>query len=187
MRRSLLALSLALLPLTTPQAHEHEDEHGSLGKHEHGAASLDVALDGNTLEIRLESPSMNLVGFEHAPANANDQARIAATRTLLAQPLQLFGLSAAADCTLSSSTLDSPLFAAPKHADESHEPEDEHGHSDVDASYRLHCEQPQALRTLDLTPLFERFPAIRTVAVQLIGHNGQQGAELSAEQARLSF
>ena len=66
MRRVLLALPFALLPLAA-MAHDHDHdhaEHASLGAHEHGVAQLNVALDGNTLEIELESPAMNLVGFE---------------------------------------------------------------------------------------------------------------------------
>ncbi|MEX6503473.1 DUF2796 domain-containing protein [Pseudomonas zhanjiangensis] len=188
MRRTLLALSLALLPLAAAQAqiesheheheHEHQEAHASLGKHEHGVASLDVALDGSTLEIRLESPAMNLVGFEHAPGNAADQARLDAARALLEQPSQLFDLAAAADCRLTESALESPLFGNAEH---------DHPHSYIDASYQLRCEHPQALQALDLSPLFARFPALRQVAVQLIGHSGQQGAELTPEQPRLSF
>ena len=191
--RLLLALPFLLLPLALAQASEHEDEHGSLGKHEHGVASLNLALDGNTLEIQLESPAMNIVGFEHAASSAADQARVAAAKAALEQPLQLFNLPAAADCSLTRSELDSPLFGGAAHAhakdehEHEHEHEEGHEHSDVDADYSFNCNQPDALQQLDLSKLFEQFPATHKIAVQLIGRNGQQGAELTPAQARLSF
>ena len=87
MRHALLALPFALLPLHAAQAANHEhnhahahEEHGSLGKHEHGVASLNVALDGQTLEIQLQSPAMNLVGFEHEAKSDADKAKVTAAR-----------------------------------------------------------------------------------------------------------
>ena len=179
--RLLLALPFVLLPLALAHADEHEEEHGNLGKHEHGVASLNVALDGNTLEIQLESPAMNIVGFEHPAASEADRARVAAAKAALEQPLQLFNLPASADCSLTKSAVDSPLFSDAKHDEEGHE------HSDVDADYSLTCNQPDALRQLDLSKLFEQFPATHKIAVQLIGRTGQQGAEMTPAQAHLDF
>ena len=57
MRRLLLALPFALLPLAIAQAAEtHDHEHGSLGAHEHGVGRLNAALDGSlkTAEFRTD-------------------------------------------------------------------------------------------------------------------------------------
>jgi hypothetical protein len=43
------------------------------------------------------------------------------------------------------------------------------------------------LRGIDLTELFKRFPATQKIQAQLIGPNGQQGAELSPAKPSLSF
>ena len=75
MRRLLLALPFALLPLAVAHAHDdhdHDHAHGTLGAHEHGVAKLNVVLDDNTLELELDSPAMNLVGFEHAASSDAD-------------------------------------------------------------------------------------------------------------------
>ena len=85
MRRLLLALPFALLPLAIAHAadehdHDHDHEHGSLGAHEHGVGRLNAALDGQTLELELESPAMNLVGFEHVATSDADKAKVAAAR-----------------------------------------------------------------------------------------------------------
>lgn len=185
MRRLLLALPFALLPVALSYAHDHQhdEEHGSLGAHEHGVATLNVALDGQVLELGLESPAMNLVGFEHAASSDADQAKVAAVRAQLEQPLALFALPTAAGCSVAEQTLASPLFG--EHASAEHE--HEHEHSDIDANYRLTCQQPAALQTLDLSVLFRQFPATQKLNVQLIGPNGQQGAELTPANPRLAF
>ncbi|MGY8828827.1 MAG: DUF2796 domain-containing protein [Pseudomonadales bacterium] len=197
MRRLLLALPFALLPLAALAAehsHEHDHahdhaEHGSLDAHEHGAAQLNVVLDGKVLELQLESPAMNLVGFEHAAKSDADKAKVAAARSQLEQPQPLFGLNAG-DCKISNQELESPLFA--EHAD-SHEHEHEHEkphdseHSEIHAHYTLDCQKPEELKQLNLGELFKRFPATEKIQVQLIGPNGQQGMELTPAQPTLSF
>lgn len=74
-----LLLALVLLPFAAQahDDHDHDHAHGSLGKHEHGVAQLNVALDGKTLELELDSPAMNLVGFEHAASTDADKAAVA--------------------------------------------------------------------------------------------------------------
>jgi hypothetical protein len=185
MRRTLLALPLALLPFTTAQADSHEhahEEHGSLGAHKHGVASLNVALAGQTLEIQLESPALNLVGFEHEAKSDADKAKVADARKHLEQPQALFALPIEAKCALQESELDSPLFGGHEH-----EHDDEQGHSDIDASYRFVCANAEALQTLELGSFFGTFPATEKLQVQLIGPSGQQGAELTPSNSRLSF
>lgn len=192
MRYALLALPFALLPLHAAQAANHEhshahahEEHASLGAHEHGVASLNVALDGQTLEIQLQSPAMNLVGFEHEAKSDADKAKVAAARQHLEQPQALFALPIEAKCALQDSELDSPLFGG--HAHDEHEHADEHGHSDIDASYRFACANAEALQTLELGSFFGTFPGTEKLEVQLIGPSGQQGAELTPSNSRLSF
>lgn len=192
MRHALLALPFALLPLHAAQAANHEhnhahahEEHASLDAHEHGVASLNVALDGQTLEIQLQSPAMNLVGFEHEAKSDADKAKVAAARQHLEQPQALFALPIEAKCALQDSELDSPLFGG--HAHDEHEHADEHGHSDIDASYRFACANAEALQTLELGSFFGTFPGTEKLEVQLIGPSGQQGAELTPSNSRLSF
>ena len=192
MRHALLALPFALLPLHAAQAANHEhnhahahEEHASLDAHEHGVASLNVALDGQTLEIQLQSPAMNLVGFEHEAKSDADKAKVAAARQHLEQPQALFALPIEAKCALQDSELDSPLFGGRAH--DEHEHADEHGHSDIDASYRFACANAEALQPLELGSFFGTSPGTEKLEVQLIGPSGQQGAELTPRNSRLSL
>lgn len=193
MRRLLLALPFALLPGFVLAAEQHDhDHHDSLGAHEHGAAELDAALDGSMLEIELRSPAMNLVGFEHAPSSDADKRKIADARERLEQPDALFGLPAAAGCKLAETELESPLFEgeAHDHGDEhehEHDGDHESQHSEIHAHYHFDCATPQAIQALDLQALFKAFPGTKKIQAQLIGPNGQRGAQLDADQPRATF
>src|SRR5471032_3042608 len=159
MRHLLLALPFALLPLVAAQAHE---------AHEHGVGRLNAALDGQTLELELQSPAMNLVGFEHPATTDADKAKVAAVRALLDKPLELFNLPKAAGCVVANQELESPLFGdpAPEDADDDDDDDDHapevagttpvagaehhHDHSEIHAHYQFTCATPAALKTLDL-------------------------------------
>ena len=203
MRHLLLALPFALLPLVAAQAHE-ANEHGSLGAHEHGVGRLNAALDGQTLELELQSPAMNLVGFEHPATTDADKAKVAAVRALLDKPLELFNLPKAAGCVVANQELESPLFGdpAPEDADDDddddHAPEaaagtqpavaeHHHDHSEIHAHYQFTCATPAALKTLDLGQVFKTFPATHKIQVQLISGSGQQGVDVTPEAATLKF
>jgi len=193
MRRLLIALPFALLPLAVAQAaDEHDHEHGSLGTHEHGVGRLNAVLDGPNLALELESPAMNLVGFEHLATTDADKAKVAATRAQLEIPLALFSLPKAAGCVVASQKLESPLFGDKPEADDDHD-EDEakgehhHDHSEIHAHYQFTCSTPDALKTLDLANLFNTFPATQKIQVQLIGPSGQQGVDVTATAAALKF
>jgi len=193
MRRLLLALPFALLPLAVAHAHDdhdHDHAHDTLGAHEHGVAKLNVVLDGNTLELELDSPAMNIVGFEHAASTDADKGKVAAARQLLEQPQKLFGLAQAAGCKDDAQELESPLFGDAAHADEGadeHEHEHGHQHADVNAHYQFTCATPAKLTQLDLDPLFKTFPQTQKVNVQLIGPNGQKGVEATPNKAVVAF
>ena len=198
MRRLLLALPFALLPLAIAQAaevheHDHDHEHGSLGAHEHGVGRLNAVLDGKALELELESPAMNLVGFEHVASTDADKAKVAAARAQLEQPLTLFSLPKAAGCVVAKQELESPLFGDKPDADDHDEDEDaddhehHHEHSEIHAHYQFTCAKPEALKNLDLGQIFKTFPATQKIQVQLISPSGQQGVEASAKAATLKF
>ena len=197
MRRLLLALPFALLPLAALAAdehdHDHDHEHGSLGAHEHGVARLNAVLDDKALELELESPAMNLVGFEHLATTDADKAKVAAARKQLEQPLALFMLPKAAGCVVSSQELESPLFGDKPEDDHDHATDGkgaaahDHDHSEIHAHYQFTCATPAALKNLDLANIFKTFPATLKIQVQLIGPSGQQGVEATAKTATLKF
>ncbi|MGB7389350.1 DUF2796 domain-containing protein [uncultured Pseudomonas sp.] len=203
MRRHLATLSLAL-PLSVYALADGHKEHSSLDAHEHGVASLNIAIDGTQVSLELDSPAANLVGFEHAASQPEDIAKVAAVQAQLRDASQLFQLPAAAGCSQTSVDLDSPLFADNEHEhehehedhEEKHEHEHEeaahdheehhHEHADIEASYSFTCAQPEALISLQL-PLFKVYPGLQRLNVQAITPAGQMGAELTANNPVINF
>jgi hypothetical protein len=196
MRRLLLALPFALLPLVIAHADDTPVKHGSLGTHEHGTARVNAALDDQTLAVEMQSPAMNIVGFEHLAATDADKAAVARARTLLEKPLALFNLPTSAGCSVASQHLQSPLFGDVMPADDDDDDHDhdehaaageEHHHSEIHASYEFTCTSPDKLKALDLSQVFKTFPATHKVVVQMIAPAGQKGLDATPDNSTLSF
>ena len=161
--------AISLLFIFTPSnghtaehsSHDHK-EHLQHEAHEHGVARLTLAVDGKRLEIMLESPAANLVGFEHSATTAEDKQKLVETKAKLAMGQGLFRINPEAECSLTSSEVESALF---KHED--HDGHDDHGkhghheegegHNDIDASWLFTCADPSALKKIK-THLFTSFP-----------------------------
>lgn len=180
MSRTPTALALAaLLALPTASAHVH------------GLALLDVALDGGRLQLDLEATAHDLVGFERAPRDEAERAKLEATRRVLLDHARLWQFNVAAGCVAEAPVLEVPGTpgggAAKAHGHD-------HGHGDGQAQekthgdwrvrYRFQCRNPEALRAID-TGLFAAFPAIESVRVQLIDASGARAASLGPAQPRL--
>jgi hypothetical protein len=94
-----------------------------LSTHEHGAAVINIAIDGDQVTMSLEGPAMNFVGFEHAPHNAQQNADIASALKRLKTPPGPFRLAPAARCKLVSATASHELSNG---TGAHHDPEDGH-------------------------------------------------------------
>jgi hypothetical protein len=149
------------------------------GPHVHGFATLTVAVDGNTLTLDLESPLDNLLGFEHLPRTENEKGAVRAMAQRLNRVDSLFAPTPAARCKAVSVKLESPVLQPEKAASSD-------GHSDLDAEFIFHCERPEALHNMDVT-LFDGFPKMRQIDVQVATSHGQAAAKLSQELRRIAW
>jgi hypothetical protein len=143
--------------------------------HHHGAASLQVGLDGQTLQIALESPSDNLLGFEHAPRTEAQRKAVARAEEQLRQPGQLFVPEAAAGCQPGPVRVELKLPAAGS----------SETHSEVEAEWRWECARADALTHVDVGGLFKSFPRLKQLTVQVVTPRGQRAAVLKPGASRL--
>ncbi|MFT3791915.1 MAG: DUF2796 domain-containing protein [Rudaea sp.] len=169
------------------------------GAHVHGEATLDLALDGSQLSLTLNAPGMSFAGFEHAPHDDAERKTLADTVTALKTPAGWLSLPSEADCRLDSAKVEPHGFGSAlaaeqnRHGGDAHPSEHDadadarHEHSDFDADYRYVCAKPAALHAFDLH-LFERFPALHTLHVNLALPDRQDSATLAPgeTQVRLS-
>lgn len=203
-----LVLALTCFPAIAekhyhPDHKQHTEQH-SLDAHVHGLATLNIALDGQQLELQLASPAMNIVGFEYQPSSAADHHAVAEAERKLKDAQALFTFTNAAHCSLSSITLDHDLTAEHEHAENTdhehaaahaHKNEDhhaeheqhEHAHSDIQAHYIFNCRAAEKLNLINAAGFFKVFPATDTIHVQLVTPTAQYGTELSVSKTQLNW
>jgi hypothetical protein len=171
MQKTILSVAAFLtLVMSSTYAEQHA--------HVHGTGELAVAIDGNMLQIDLDSPLDNLLGFEHAPRDEKEKRALQAMSDKLQQAGSLFVPTAAARCVAQPTQMTPPFFeAAGKKND---------GHADVEATLSFRCEAPAALKDIDVK-LFEAFPALHKLNVQLATPHGQSAATLTASQHKLAW
>ena len=85
-----------------PQEQPADEPQRQLGAHVHGAGKLSIAIEKRVVEIELEAPGSDIVGFEHAAATTDQKQAVARARATLAKPLTLIKLPEAAACKLIS-------------------------------------------------------------------------------------
>ncbi len=150
------------------------------GSHQHGQALLQLAADGEQLELTLESPAANLAGFERAARSAEERQQLSDIRHwLTANPLID---TVPASCRLTATVFDDEPEAVA--AGDHHHGGDEHreSHSDYRLSQSLHC--PGATTASRLrSALPERFPALEQLQVQWLTPQGQGSTVLTSAHA----
>lgn len=160
--------------------------------HVHGAAKLEVAQEGPSLTVHLESPLINLFGFERAPRSAAERAVVQQAVARLRDGEAIFMMSPPAGCRLESVQLDfgalTPAFTAASESAAKALPASDSGgeHADLDADYSFGCKTPAALHQIDVR-LFEAFPGVMRVAVQLVTPKAQAGTTLTRDNSKLSW
>lgn len=160
-----------------------------LGAHVHGTAILQVAVEGDSLFLDMDTPLDNLVGFEHEPRDDKQKSTVRKMAQALRDAARLFVPTPAARCTLlsvhlESSVLDPNLLgesAKPKHAHE-----EEAGHADLGAEYVFRCANPKQLHDLEVK-VFDTFRDLHQIDVQFAGPRGQAAAKLNTKQRRFAW
>ena len=190
--RTLVASAVLALPISVlADDHQH-----SLEAHVHGLGTLNIALENQLLELQLESPAMNIIGFEYQPTTEADIQSVKAAQNTLSNAAELFAFSPAAQCRLTSVSIENALLKGSGAHDHDHDHDHEsqpaaeiaeHQHNDISAHYQYHCATPAQLNSIDLAGLFKLFTQTEKIQVQLIVGDHQQGAELSAKNTSLSW
>lgn len=158
--------------------------------HVHGNAEMQVVVEGKTIEIALQSPMDSLVGFEHAPRNDKQRKAIQGVEERFRSPSTLFVPTAEAKCSASPAEVVLPFGAGSGHEKhDKHDKHDKHGkdvHSELEATVRFQCENPSALKGMEVK-LFEAFPRLRRVDAQVVSGSGQAAARLTPKQRNLQW
>jgi len=181
-----LRQSLVVAALANFSSHVWAQGHA----HVHGIATLQVAVEGTALTLRLVTPLENLVGFEHAPRTEQQKKALREAEESLRGATALFVPTAAARCAASSAKVDSPFAVKSDAKDrgEKAKPGKEAGeaHSGLTAEYIFRCEQPERLQGVEVK-LFDRFRGVRRLDVDLAGPRGQKSLRLTPKQRIIAW
>jgi hypothetical protein len=177
----LAALALVSAPALS-QGHGHA--------HVHGIASLQIAVEGPTLTLRLRTPLENLVGFEHAPRTEQQKKAVKDMEESLRMPASHFASTTAAGCAPVATKLDLPFSAAGGPDTVKRDPggdkakakngKEGDAHAELGAEYVYRCQNPDRLQGVEVK-LFDRFRKLRRVDVELAGPRGQKSYRLTAK------
>lgn len=186
---AILAMAFACM-LGEAQA---EEESRQLGPHEHGHGTLNIAIEGNTLDLEFEAPGMDVVGFEHQASTPEQKELVEkALKDLGDGIMGLVVLPAAAACKLASK--DVAVVAEEQHdvkegqAEDASAPEaePEDHHNAFHGTYQLTCAAPDLITSIDF-PFFERFPNSQELDVTVIDERGQTAYEVKREAPKLEL
>jgi len=89
-----------------PYAEEFE-QHAA---HEHGNVTINVALEEKQLVIELDSPAVNVIGFEHEPRTDDERAAVHTASDVLKSGKGLFGLPKDALCLFEGAEIKAPKW-----------------------------------------------------------------------------
>ncbi|WP_414490487.1 ZrgA family zinc uptake protein [Stenotrophomonas maltophilia] len=172
MKRS--AALFLLLAASAAQAHDIRQH----APHVHGQATVDVALDQQTLEFALQAPGIGILDYVRPPANAAEQAALARATTVL-KGGSWVTLPTAAGCRLATGKADAEGFDATAAA-----PPGQHRHAGFSATLQYHCAKPAALRAI-VVRLPVLFPGLHEVIVNSATANGQNRSVLTPDNLRV--
>ena len=206
-----LLIPLCAVPVAAATA---QDQIRRADAHEHSVAAAQLAVEAGRIDLMLQVPGANLVGFEHPPRNGEQRATLDEARRRLAAGGWLV-LPAAAGCS-SDFEVEMPGFeddgstanGEHEHGDDhdhdenehDHDHEHDHEHDDHEHGEHEHgsqhaefhvtamaeCDRPEALEWVEIR-LFEGWPDNRSLRVDAISATSQWRAELTADQARIAL
>ncbi|MGE0517151.1 MAG: DUF2796 domain-containing protein [Hyphomicrobiaceae bacterium] len=206
-----VAIVASATMLALPGLGHAAEEHRELGPHQHGHGKVNIAVEGTAVAIELEVPGMDIVGFEHVAQSDADKQALEAAKAKLADPLAVFGIPAAAKCTVEKVDVtfgqhhddhdDHEKKDADAHAGREHhgdkaeahgadapgkEEDHEHGHSEVEAVYKLACAEPAALTSLNFG-YFEMFAGAEELDVGVVTEKSQASFEVTRTRPKLAL
>lgn len=172
---------LAALPISV-FAKDH-DAHEP-GAHVHGVATLQMAVDTNTLTLNFSSPLDNLIGFEH---QSHNQSEVAQVQNMINQfyKTKLFVPTPSAQCQLKTIDLQSLVIKKKPNAPKPQH-EEPAGHADLDAELVYQCLEVKELHDLQVN-LFKTFSNLHQLNVEVVSSQGQTAAKLTPTNSQITW
>ncbi|EHR6470896.1 zinc uptake protein ZrgA [Vibrio parahaemolyticus] len=205
--KQVLAIVIGLSLSTVATAEEYR-QHSA---HVHGHVEFNIAQDGSDLLLEITAPGADVVGFEHAPENAEQEKTLQHAVATLEDSNALFAINPQAQCEIEEVHVEHSLGGQheehehhdheghdhdehahhdhDKHDHDSHEGHDHSEHSDhgeFTVQYRFHCAQVGELSHIQ-TDWFNQFPGTESVNVNLFTDTTQSATSLTKSNTQIAI
>ncbi|EGR2204544.1 DUF2796 domain-containing protein [Vibrio parahaemolyticus] len=203
--KQVLAIVIGLSLSTVATAEEYR-QHSA---HVHGHVEFNIAQDGSDLLLEITAPGADVVGFEHAPENAEQEKTLQHAVATLEDSNALFAINPQAQCEIEEVHVEHSLggqHEEHEHHDHEGHDHDEHAHHDHDGhegheghdhsehsdhgeftvQYRFHCAQVGELSRIQ-TDWFNQFPSTESVNVNLFTDTTQSATSLTKSNTQIAI
>lgn len=191
LRKTSLAILVGLSFSALASAQEGFRQHDA---HVHGQVEFNIAQDGHDLLLEITAPGADVVGFEHAPENTEQENQLKVAVEKLSQADLMVQINEAAKCTIENVSVTHTL-GGEEHDDhehhDNHEHHDDHGHEHdghgaFTVEYQYHCDNVAALNALE-TDWFKQFPATQAIQANVLTDKVQSALALSPAHNTVSL
>lgn len=187
MMKSLSILSVLLLSSSISLAgsdhhhHHHKKQKRHHKAHVHGSGKLMIAASGDTLNVELELPAHDIIGFEHKPKNDKQKELLTKAVARLKQISENIEISKNANCLpKEKAKVDSPLIGKNHdHHHDHHKKNDEH--SEFKVSYHFKCKNMKNLTWVKILS-FKHFKNMENLKAMAVMDSGQFSGSLNAKK-----
>lgn len=205
--KQVLAIVIGLSLSTVATAEEYR-QHSA---HVHGHVEFNIAQDGSDLLLEISAPGADVIGFEHAPENAEQEKTLQHAVATLEDSNALFAINPQAQCEIEEVHVEHSLggqHEEHEHHDHEGHDHDEHAHHDHDkhdhdgheghdhsehsdhgeftVQYRFHCAQVGELSHIQ-TDWFNQFPSTESVNVNLFTDTTQSATSLTKSNTQIAI
>ncbi|MCC3855522.1 zinc uptake protein ZrgA [Vibrio parahaemolyticus] len=205
--KQVLAIVIGLSLSTVATAEEYR-QHSA---HVHGHVEFNIAQDGSDLLLEITAPGADVIGFEHAPENAEQEKTLQHAIATLEDSNALFTINPQAQCEIEEVHVEHSLggqHEEHEHHDHEGHDHDEHAHHDHDkhehdgheghdhsehsdhgeftVQYRFHCAQVGELSRIQ-TDWFNQFPSTESVNVNLFTDTTQSATSLTKSNTQIAI
>ncbi|HHE1263346.1 TPA: DUF2796 domain-containing protein [Vibrio parahaemolyticus] len=205
--KQVLAIVIGLSLSTVATAEEYR-QHSA---HVHGHVEFNIAQDGSDFLLEITAPGADVVGFEHAPENAEQEKTLQHAVATLEDSNALFAINPQAQCEIEEVHVEHSLggqHEEHEHHDHEGHDHDEHAHHDHDkhehdgheghdhsdhsdhgeftVQYRFHCAQVGELSHIQ-TDWFNQFPSTESVNVNLFTDTTQSATSLTKSNTQIAI
>lgn len=173
---TLLLLTLCSITTTAAPSVHHDPQ----TVHVHGMTEIQMLIGVNQIEILLESPAIDIVGFERTAKTKMEKQQVLDAKAILSRPASLFHINDIRCSTVTSIVNVHGLL------ENDHPHTKQSAHSGIKANYQLSCPAIDALKSIEFK-IFSHFPNISELNIQWVSETEQGQRVLNASNNRLVF